>query len=160
KKPKPTSCSRAGEKGIKHGPACGQHACAQHARGQHARVNGRRTAMSREPGDCAMSSPFPGMDPYLEDDKLWPGFQHQILQSRYQLLLPGLRDIYRESVAQRHYVSEQALFTSVIREEHHEQLIEIRQRSDGKMVTLVDVVSPANKATAAGRAAYMDKRRD
>jgi hypothetical protein len=107
-----------------------------------------------------MASPFPGMDPYLEDDKLWPGFQHQMVHSLYQILLPGLMDRYRARVAQRHYVNEQALFTSVIREEHHEQCIEIRLRSDGKLITLVDVVSPANKATAAGRSAYLDKRRE
>jgi len=107
-----------------------------------------------------MASPFPGMDPYLEDDKIWPGFQHQLVHSLYQILLPGLMDRYRARVAQRHYVSEQALFTSVIRDEHHEQLIEIRQRSDGKLVTLVDVVSPANKATPAGRSAYLEKRRE
>src|SRR5437870_11276241 len=65
-----------------------------------------------------MASPFPGMDPYLEDDQLWPAFQHQLVHSLYQILLPGLMDKYRARVAQRHYVNEQALFTSVIREEH------------------------------------------
>jgi len=107
-----------------------------------------------------MASPFPGMDPYLEVDTLWFSFQHQLVHSLYQILLPGLMDRYRARVAQRHYVNEQALFTSVVREEHHEQFIEIRQRSDGKLVTLVDVVSPANKATPAGRTAYLDKRRE
>lgn len=107
-----------------------------------------------------MASPFPGMDPYLEDDKLWPSFQHQLVHSLYQILLPGLMDRYRARVAQRHYVNEQALFTSVLREEHHEQYIEIRQRSDGKLITLVDVVSPANKLSPGGRIAYMDKRRE
>ena len=58
---------------------------------------------------------------------------------------PGLVDRYRARVNQRHYVTEQALFTSVVREEHHEDYIEIRQRLDGRLITLVDVVSPANK---------------
>ena len=107
-----------------------------------------------------MPSPFPGMDPYLEDDGLWPVFHHQLVMCLYQILLPGLVDRYRARVCQRHYVTEQALFTSVVREEHHEDLIEIRQRNDGRLITLVDVVSPANKTTAAGRAAYLDKRRE
>jgi hypothetical protein len=107
-----------------------------------------------------MPSPFPGMDPYLEDDGLWPVFHHQLVMCLYQILLPGLVDRYRARVSQRHYVTEQALFTSVIREEHHEDLIEIRQRNDGRLITLVDVVSPANKTTAAGRSAYLDKRRE
>jgi hypothetical protein len=100
------------------------------------------------------------MDPFLEDDKLWPAFQHQLVSCLYQILLPGLVDRYRARVAPRHYVTEQALFTSVIREEHHEEYIEIRQRSDSRLITLLDVVSPSNKTTAAGRQAYLDKRRE
>ncbi|HEX4621300.1 MAG TPA: DUF4058 family protein [Myxococcaceae bacterium] len=107
-----------------------------------------------------MSSPFPGMDPFLEDEKLWPAFQHQLVSCLYQILLPGLVDRYRARVSQRHYVTEQALFTSVLREEHQEEYIEIRQRSDGRLVTLLDVVSPGNKTTSAGRQAYLDKRRE
>src|SRR5215471_16491621 len=107
-----------------------------------------------------MPSPFPGMDPYLEDDALWPAFHHQLVLCLYQILLPGLVDRYRARVAQRHYTTEQALFTSVVREEHHEDYIEVRQRSDGRIITLVDVVSPANKVSVAGRSAYLDKRRE
>ena len=107
-----------------------------------------------------MPSPFPGMDPYLEDEALWPAFHHQLVMCLYQILLPGLVDRYRARVGQRHYVTEQALFTSVVREEHHEDYIEIRQRNDGKLVTLLDVVSPPNKTTRSGREAYLDKRRE
>jgi len=107
-----------------------------------------------------MPSPFPGMDPYLEDEKLWPAFQHQLLACLYQVLLPGLVDRYRARVGTRTYVSEMPLFTSIIREEHTEEFIEIRNRTDGKLVTLLEVVSPANKTTPAGRAAYLEKRKD
>jgi hypothetical protein len=107
-----------------------------------------------------MPCPFPGMDPYLEDEKLWPVFQHQLITSLYQILLPGLVDRYRARVGQRHYVTEQPLFTSIVREEHHEEYIEIRQRSNGRLVTLVDAVSLANKTTMAGRQAYLEKRRE
>src|SRR5262249_22189360 len=105
-----------------------------------------------------MPSPFPGMDPYLEDAKVWAAFHHQLVASLYQLLLPGLVDRYRARVAARNYVSEFPLFTSVIREDHSEEYIEIRSRSDRKLVTLVDVVSPANRTTAAGRVAYLATR--
>jgi len=100
------------------------------------------------------------MDPYLESETLWPSFQHQLVLCLYQILLPGLVDRYRARVGQRHYGTEQALFTSVVREEHTEEYIEIRQRTDGKLVTLLDVVSPPNKITGVGRSAYLDKRRD
>ena len=107
-----------------------------------------------------MPSPFPGMDPYLEEEKLWPAFQHQLVSCLYQILLPGLIDRYRARVGQRHYATEQALFTSVVREEHVEEFIEIRQRSDGRLVTLVDLVSPTNKTTSCGRQAYLKKRNE
>jgi Protein of unknown function (DUF4058) len=107
-----------------------------------------------------MPSPFPGMDPYLEDEKLWPAFQHQLVTCLYQILLPGLVDRYRARVNQRQYSTEQALFTSVVREEHQEEFIEIRQRSDARLVTLVDVASPTNKVRPAGRSAYLARRHE
>jgi Protein of unknown function (DUF4058) len=107
-----------------------------------------------------MASPFPGMDPYLEHDKLWPAFHHQLITCLYQILLPGLVDRYKARVGQRRYTTEQALFISVIQEEHQEEFIEIRQRSEARVVTLVDVVTPTNKMTAAGKQAYLDKRRE
>ena len=99
-----------------------------------------------------MPSPFPGMDPYLEDERVWPTFQHQLVNCLYQMLL-GLVHRYRARVTQRHYTDE----SSVPR---YEDRIEIRQRSDGRLVTLLDVVSPGNKTTSAGRQAYLDKRRE
>ena len=107
-----------------------------------------------------MASPFPGMDPYLEDPRLWPAFQHQLVACLYQALLPALVDRYRARIATRGYATELALFTSVIREDHQEEFIEIRQRGDARLVTLIDVPSPANKLTQAGRRAYLDKRRE
>jgi hypothetical protein len=100
------------------------------------------------------------MDPYLEDDALWPGFQHQLVACLYQILLPGLVDRYRARIGQRQYVTEQALFTSILRQEHQEDFVEVRQRSDNKLVTVIDVVSPANKTTATGRQAYLHKRQE
>src|SRR6516164_3596080 len=98
-----------------------------------------------------MSSPLLGMDPYLEDEKHWPAFQPLIVHALYQMLLPGLMDRYRARVGERCYSSEEALFTSVVRTEHKETFIEVRQRSDGRLITLVEVISPANKITADGR---------
>lgn len=105
-----------------------------------------------------MPSPFPGMDPFLEEPKLWAAYHHQLVAALYQLLLPGLVDRYRARIGARQYRSELALFTSIIREDHTEEFIEIRSRTDGRLVTLVEVVSPANKTTPAGRAAYLDTR--
>jgi hypothetical protein len=100
------------------------------------------------------------MDPFLENAELWPAFHHQMVTCLYQILLPGLVDRYKARVSQRQYVTEQALFTSIVREQHSEEVIEIRQRGESRMVTLVDVVSPANKITSPGRRAYLDKRQE
>lgn len=107
-----------------------------------------------------MPSPLSGMDPYLEEEKLWPLFHNHLVHSLYQLLLPGLMDRYRARLAERHYVLEQVLFTSIVREEHREPYLEIRQRADGRLITVVDVISPANKANGAGRQAYLAKRQE
>jgi hypothetical protein len=107
-----------------------------------------------------MPSPFPGMDPYLEDEKVWPVFQHHLVSCLHQTLLPGLVDRYRARVGTRQYATEQALFTSILREDHQEEYIEIRQRGDGRVVTLVEVVSPANKTSCTGRQSYLAKREE
>jgi hypothetical protein len=107
-----------------------------------------------------MPSPFPGMDPYLEAEGLWPAFQHRLAACICQTLLPGLVDHYRARVCQRHYRTEQVLFTSIRREEHSEDYVEIRRRGNGRLVTVVEIASPVNKTTAEGRAAYLAKRRE
>jgi len=99
------------------------------------------------------------MDPFLEDSRYWAAFQHQFVACLYQILLPGLVDRYRARVCQRRYTTEMPLFTSILREEHLEEYVEIRQRGDARLVTHLDVVSPANKTTPQGRCAYLDQRR-
>ena len=106
-----------------------------------------------------MPCPLPGMDPYLEGDAIWPAFQHQLVACLYQIVLPGLVDRYRARIGQRCYHSEQPMFTSIIREQHQEEFIEIRQRADNKLVTLIDAVSPINKLRPQGRAAYIETRK-
>lgn len=106
-----------------------------------------------------MPSPFPGMDPFLEDPKAWKAFHQQFVAGLYHILLPSLVDRYRARIGVRSYTVEMPLFTSVIREPHEEQFVEIRERGDGQLVTLIDVVSPTNKTTSVGREAYHATRK-
>src|SRR5437660_1255940 len=101
--------------------------------------------------EVPMPSPFPGMDPYLEDDRLWPSFQHAFVLSLFQALQPSLVGKYQIRVCERRYDAAG---------ERQEEYLEIRQPGHGQLVTLVEVVSPANKLTDAGRTAYLDKRRE
>ena len=105
-----------------------------------------------------MPSPLPGMDPYLEHPAVWPAFHRHLVAAVYQMLLPGLVDRYRARVTPRTYTSELVLFTSVTKEQHAEEYIEVRSRTDGRLVTLVEVVAVGNRTTPAGRAAYLATR--
>ena len=37
-----------------------------------------------------MPSPFPGMNPYLENSEFWPGFHHLLIAALLELLAPQL----------------------------------------------------------------------
>lgn len=106
-----------------------------------------------------MPSPFPGMDPFLEHPKRWGVFHRHFVAAVYQMLLPGLVDRYRARVSVRKYTSEFVLFTSVTKEQHEEEFVEIRSRSDGRLVTLLEVTTIGNRTTAEGRAAYLATRK-
>ncbi len=97
-----------------------------------------------------MPSPFPGMDPYLETASLWLSFHQTLIACLVEVLQPrrGLSDQYQPRVRERRYVVEG---------EHREEYIEIIRGfgSDTRLVTLLDVVSPSNKTTAAGREAFL-----
>jgi hypothetical protein len=105
-----------------------------------------------------MASPFPGMDPYLETMANWPTFQHNLIVSLYQLIQPGIADRYRVKLATRHYTTELILFTSIQREPQTEDFIEIRNKSDDKLVTVINVLSPINKSNNDGKKAYLETR--
>jgi hypothetical protein len=89
------------------------------------------------------------MDPYLETTDLWPLFQQTFVACLREDLQAGLADQYQTRVHERHYVDQG---------EHREEYLEIAHGSDGQLVTLLDMVSLTNKATAAGREAYLSTR--
>jgi hypothetical protein len=91
-------------------------------------------------------SPFPGMDPYLEDPALWPEF-HRYLVAELHRNVTYVAPTYRAVVDTRRY------------SQHEEPFIEIRRHDDNGLVTLLDVVSPANKTAAAPREAFLEQRR-
>src|SRR5262245_350758 len=118
-----------------------------------------------------MPSPFPGMDPYLEAPDYWPGFHVQLVTSLGQLITsgnvdrsswprfqaqlvtsleqipkPGLLNRYCTRLQNRHY--------SLGGEAHEEPYLEVWQRGDENVITLIDVVSPTNRTTCEGRDAY------
>lgn len=54
-----------------------------------------------------MPSPFPGMDPYLEDPARWPNVHHGLISEIQALLTSQLRPKYYVRVEERVYVSDE-----------------------------------------------------
>lgn len=52
-----------------------------------------------------MPSPFPGMDPYLEDPALWPDVHHELISVAREFLNRQLRPKYYVRVEERVYIS-------------------------------------------------------
>jgi hypothetical protein len=52
-----------------------------------------------------MPSPFPGMDPYLEDPRLWPDVHHELLSVIRARLTEAIRPAYFVQVEERVYIS-------------------------------------------------------
>jgi hypothetical protein len=95
------------------------------------------------------------MDPYLEDEALWPEFHRTLVAVLDEILRPGFAaGRYRVAVAGRHYQTASPGGT----QDRNEDYLEIRSNQDGRLVTLVDVVSPSNKTGDVGRRAYLTRR--
>lgn len=52
-----------------------------------------------------MPSPFPGMDPYLENPTLWPDVHHELISVAREMLLAALRPRYFVQIDERLYVA-------------------------------------------------------
>jgi len=101
-----------------------------------------------------MNTPFPGMDPYLEHPALWTAVHTRLMVWLAHQLAPLLRPRYVASVEER-------VFLKVEEVEVREHYIEVLDRcQDLKVVTVIEVVSPSNKAPGPGRDAYLAKQRE
>jgi hypothetical protein len=94
-----------------------------------------------------MPSPFPGMDPYLENPEIWSEVHHWLLTGIAEFLVGQLRPKYRVAVEKR------------MPEEVRESYLEVREVGTGEVITTIEVLSPQNKRTGEGRNAYETKRR-
>lgn len=144
-----------------------------------------------------MPSPFPGMDPYLENPDLWSGFHASFIVELQAILGPILRPNYMVRVEERVYLSEEGdpayglivpdarviatrlspkqyqpahgdlmiaepiPVVEALDDEVHEPRLEIRDRLNRSVVTVIELLSPTNKvAGSKGRASFLQKRRE
>ena len=136
-----------------------------------------------------MPSPFPGMDPYLEARAIWTGVHQRLITYIADQLQPQLRPKYLAHIGERiqltsgnsyvpdvwlarrlrepapvltmepTLVVDEPLLIEFIDEEYREPYIEIMAREGGELVTLIELLSPANK-TGRGREQYINKQRE
>jgi hypothetical protein len=62
-----------------------------------------------------MPSPFPGMNPYLENPQLWPEVHHRLITAIANAIESNLQQDYRVAIEKRVYTSvpEDAVFVGV-----------------------------------------------
>ena len=145
-----------------------------------------------------MPSPFPGMDPYLEEPGLWPDVHHELMSVAREMLNRSLRPKYHVRIEERVYISDEndpgrrvivpdlriaavsegyepgfpnhsdalaiaepIVCTTLIDDEIHEARLEIIDRQQQQVVTVIEILSPSNKvAGSRGRESYETKRRE
>ena len=98
-----------------------------------------------------MPSPFPGMDPYLEQPTFWSSFHSRLIVALADVLAPQLRPNYYVEVETRVYTD-----TADIKERY----LEIREIGSNAVITVVEVLSPKNKRPGQGRTIYEHKRQN
>src|SRR5260370_23338771 len=95
-----------------------------------------------------MPSPFPGMNPYLEQDNAWHDFHERFLPLAAELLTPQIRPNF---IAR--------LDDNSFSRDLWELFIQIRDRQTRDVVTVVELLSPSNKRPGPDREQYLAKRR-
>jgi hypothetical protein len=105
-----------------------------------------------------METPFPGMDPYLEHPALWPGVQTRLVVALANQLGPKIRPRYVASVEDRVFIERVDEVDQLEVPEHYITILD-RYRDLG-VVTVIELVSPSNKASGPGRNSYLAKQRE
>lgn len=135
-----------------------------------------------------MASPFPGMDPYLEERAIWMDVHLRLIAVISRLLQPELLPRYYSHVGERVYIEDAryALCPDVavlkagdraplpgrggamlVMDEpviatyelqNREPYLEIRSASSHEVVTVIELLSPANKDLGRGNAEYRKKQ--
>jgi len=136
-----------------------------------------------------MSTPFPGMDPYLEHPSIWEGVHARLVVAIANQLQPHLDPRYIATVEERVFIEgpqqripdvwiqkpsdqiqspllgtadvDTAVVIEVEELEIHQKRIEIVDAYNNmKLVTLIELLSPSNKRSGPGRESYLAKQQE
>lgn len=104
-----------------------------------------------------MDSPFPGMDPYLEELSGWPGVHHRLISVLSDALTEQVAPHYTVSIEERVYITDDE--PEARQQAAHDRFLAIYDRRSRELVTTLEVLSPRNKASGSrGRSAFLAKR--
>lgn len=138
-----------------------------------------------------MPSPFPGMNPWLEDPVIWSDVHTSLAVRLREIFAPQLLPRYYVAVEQRTYLAQPdelvfvgrpdlsvvgilgaplapegglgfdhapQVVTLPVPEERVERFLEVRDAGSGEVITVLEILSPANKVPGRGREEYEAKR--
>jgi hypothetical protein len=108
-----------------------------------------------------MPSPFPGMNPFLEQAAHWQDFHTELLTIVRRVLTPqvGPNSIVRleEHVSTRDTPAEVEIPGQ---DEERIRYLEVRDRRGRELVTVIEVLGPSNKRAGEDRELYLARRRE
>ncbi len=100
-----------------------------------------------------MPSPFPGMDPHLEEQGFWVDVHLSLICEIQARLKVELRPKYYARIDERVY--------STARVEYHDTFLKVVERESGDVVTIIEILKPRNKVPKSpGRDSFEQKRRE
>ncbi len=114
-----------------------------------------------------MPSPFPGMNPYLEQERAWSDFHESFIPAARDLLAAQVRPHFIAKINEHLFIhelpdEERRLAKVRLPNVDTERLsfVEIRDRDGWQLVTVIELLSPANKHVGPDREQYLAKRRE
>jgi hypothetical protein len=104
-----------------------------------------------------MPSPFPGMNPYLEQVRAWHDFHERFIPKAAEQITPQVRPAYIVRIDEHVYIAPvYGLLSPAVDMERH-AFLEIQDRYTREVITVIELLSPSNKSS--DREQYLAKRR-
>jgi hypothetical protein len=108
-----------------------------------------------------MPSPFPGMNPYLEQDDVWHGFHNSFMVQLSQQLQPQLGALYYARISTRqfiHKIPPVSVFPGLPAEDVIRlAFVEIQKLPDRRTVTVIDLLDPVDKTLEQNFENYIER---
>jgi hypothetical protein len=102
----------------------------------------------------AMPSPFPGMNPFLEQEQIWHDFHERFCPLAAELLTRQVRPHYVVRIDEQVYIHEVQVRLPAV-DIQRQSFLEIRDRASREFVTVLELLSPSNKYAGPDRDQYL-----